>query len=150
MKKKVKESSRERQVKRQEVEKENDGAREGERYRHRVREVAVSVCFCVPHGFIPFCLPFIHNPSLAHTVMLTLSRSFHPFLFSSSPFSPPCYLSLSFLSCPSLFSLPSPSFNSAYFVLSFLLSFVPVLYLFPPPCLHSRQSGPLFVLINYI
>lgn len=75
-------------------------------------EVAASVSFCVPHGFIPFCRPFIHTPSLAHSVIVmpALSHSSHPFLLSALRlftlalfFSPP-RRPLE----PSLLSLPSP------------------------------------------
>lgn len=129
--KKVKVESR---VKRQVEKKEGrrQRRRESERYRR----------FCVPHGFIPFFRPFIHTPSLAHSVIVTLAPSlilFTPFLFSSSPVHP-----RSIRLRPSSRAHRSPrsphlSFNSFYFELSFLLP-LPVFYLFEPTSLTPVSS----------
>ncbi len=115
------------------------------RYRRAVREVAVSVSFCVPHGFIPFSRRFIHTPSLAHSVIVTLalSHSFHPFLFSSSPFHPRsiCLRPTS----RALYSSPSPHLHSTPFTV-FLASSADVLFNLTLFCLFFLF--PVFMIIN--
>lgn len=122
------------------------------RDRRTVREVAVSVSFCVPHGFIPFCRPFIHTPSLAHSVivMLALSHSFHPFSFSA----PRLFTLVLFVSVPpsrAHHSSPSSHLRSTLLTLCFLfLHYVPLLYLFSIPLAFLLPASALISQILYL
>lgn len=101
------------------------------RDRHTVREVAVSVFFCVPLEFIPFCQRFIHTCSLTLSLLCS-----HFLILFTLFFLAPCLFTLA------LFFLHPSSLQHITLLSSFTLIqllFVPS-RLFPAPVFYFILS----------